>query len=117
MNIEQTCFERSSAGDPAYLRQFQLPLGGKTYLIRVATAGYLQGLRARNTRRPPSARVDENIYVFEGVLSAEELGGMSEGEICQRLHQAPFEQLKPFLVAQTFDSVDGEGFEPPASSM
>lgn len=100
MSTEKDCFEIASAGNPAYVRQFQLPLGDSTYVVKVGTAEYLQSLRERNASRPSSARVDERIYVFEDLQSAEQFGGMAEDEICQRLHQTPFEKLRSYLIKQ-----------------
>lgn len=101
MNREFDCFEIASAGEPAHLREFQLTLDGRTYVIKFTFPRYLQELRERNANRLPSARVDENIYVFHGVDSTEQLAFMSKDEVCQRLHRIPFETLHPYLIEQT----------------
>lgn len=101
MNSEHDCFEIASAGEPAHLREFYLPLAGKSFVVKITHPRGLQELRGRNAARPPSAQIDDRIYVFEDLASAEQLAAMTEGEICQRLHEIPSEILQPYLVKQT----------------
>lgn len=100
MSVESGCFEIASAGEPAHLREFMIRRNDVTYCLQVSYPHYLEELRLRNVNRPPEVKVDENIYIFEDVSSAEQLGGMSELEICQRLAQIPQQQLQPYLTEQ-----------------
>lgn len=97
---QERCQEVASAGEPPYLREFQLKLGNNFYFIKVTHPAYLKELMERNAQRPFSAQVDEIIYAFEGV-TAEQLSEMSEMDVCLRLHQTPIEKLKPFLIEQS----------------
>lgn len=100
MSLEHGCFEVASAGEPAHLRTFQTSREGKIYTIKLSFPGYLQELKARNAKRPPSARADENIFVFNDVVSAQQLGKLAEAEICQRLAQMPDSILQSYLTEQ-----------------
>lgn len=105
MTPEGDCFEIAHAGNPAHLREFNLPIDGKTFVVKVGTPGYVEELRARNAVRPDDAKIDEKIFTFPDVASAEQLGLMDEQEVCRRLHQIPLAELSPFLVEQTMDQV------------
>lgn len=103
MNLERDCFEVASAGEPVHLREFMIKRDGIIFCIKISYPAYLQELRVRNTNRPSAGQVDESIYVFDGVSSAEQFGGLNEIDICQQLSKIPFEVLRPYLTKQVSD--------------
>lgn len=99
MKQELCCTEMASAGKPPYLREFQLKIGANFYFIKVTHPAYIQELMQRNAMRPPAAKVDENLYAFRDI-DAQQLGKMSEHEVCLKLSETPIEILKPYLTEQ-----------------
>lgn len=93
------CLEVASAGEPPYLREFQVQKDNKTYIIKVTHAGYLQELKLRNANRPKTAKIDENILILEDI-DEKQLGEMDQEQVCQRFSQTPFEILQPYLTEQ-----------------
>ncbi|MDO8618625.1 MAG: hypothetical protein Q7R49_01625 [Candidatus Daviesbacteria bacterium] len=100
MRLERNFIEVASAGEPPYLREFLIEKDGKTYTIKLSFPGYLQDLRTRNASRPDAAKVDENIFPFADISSAEQFGKVDEGEVYQRLSQIPQDILEPYLTEQ-----------------
>lgn len=109
---EQTgCYEVAFTGEQDQPTSMDLIIyrGEKPYLVSVATPAFKGGLRQYNKGLDPSVQMGEKYFLMDAIPPAD--------EVCGRLSQIPFAELEPYLVEQIPDPVDGEGFEPPASSM
>lgn len=73
-------------------RDFLIERNGTHYIIRVATADHLAGIRAYNADVGLEARLDDNYFPVADLSDPV--------EICCQLADITFEQLQPFLTEQ-----------------
>lgn len=69
--------------------ELQIQRENKSYVIRVATPGYIVSLKEHNLTLPEELQLDDNIFPLDGILNQE--------DICQRLSQIPINELEPYL--------------------
>lgn len=92
---EQNCYSINRAEDQGRItsRDLMIYRESKHYIIRVGTSEYARQVRTYNEGLDPSLQIDDNnIYVMDDVTDTE--------EICQKLAQVPFPDLKPYLTEQ-----------------
>lgn len=73
-------------------RDIMLTMDGKTYIISVATEGFIQSLKDYNKSFEEELQLDENILPMNSVSNLE--------EVVEKLSQMKLEEVAPYLVEQ-----------------
>lgn len=71
--------------------ELRIFLGGKSYLLNVATSEYVSGLREYNSQFPEEEQLEDRFYIVDGETLP------SKDELCNTITQIPFENLQPLL--------------------
>lgn len=66
----------------------------QTFTLTVTSPENLQRISAQNQTQPEELKIDSNLLVFH------DFPNLDIDQICQRLHDMPFDQLSPYLTPQ-----------------